>query len=282
VFTGRQARQAGWTERTVRRRIAAGRWRRVAGIGLTALPDPDGALRRAWAAQLTWPDAIVGLRVAGAIHGFPVAVADEVEMYGLAARIPSRGLRVRRARVPLDDIEMFGGLLLTTAQRTAVDLLAALDWAACLDLYAWVTTRGVLTHAELGVHARRRFARPGTPQLVRLLGFTRGGAVSVGERLAHDPLTASGIGGWQAGAEIWDGESLVAVVDLLFERARLVVEIDGFRAHSGRESFERDRRRQNQLIRLGYRVLHFTWRDLTEHPDSVVAQIRSMLRSPTG
>jgi hypothetical protein len=172
---------------------------------------------------------------------------------------------------------MLGGLLLTTAQRTAIDLLATLDWSECLDLYAWLTTRRVIGHEELGVHARSRFGRPGTPQLVRLLGFTRGGAVSAGERLAHDLLTASGIGGWRAGAEIWDGGTRVAVVDLLFDRARLVVEIDGFRAHSERESFERDRRRQNQLIRLGYRVLRFTWRDLTEHPDSVVAQIRSML-----
>jgi hypothetical protein len=277
VFTRRQARQAGWTERTVRRRVDSGRWRRVAGVGLTALPGPDHAWRRAWAAQLTWPDAIVGLRVAGVIHGFPVAVTDEVEVYCLAARAPSRGLRIRRSMVSSDDVEMFDGLLLTTAQRTAVDLLGVLDWAKCLDLCAWVTTRGMLSHAELGAHARNRFGRAGTPQLVRLLAFTRGGAVSAGERLAHDLLTAAGIGGWRAGAEIWDGASIVAVVDLLFEGARLVVEIDGFSAHAGRESFERDRRRQNQLIRLGYRILRFTWRDLTESPDSVVAQIRSML-----
>jgi very-short-patch-repair endonuclease len=56
-----------------------------------------------------------------------------------------------------------------------------------------------------------------------------------------------------------------------------VIEFDGFAAHGGRAAFVADRRRQNQLIVAGYRVLRVTWDDLVHRPDSVVAQIRSLL-----
>jgi len=70
---------------------------------------------------------------------------------------------------------------------------------------------------------------------------------------------------------------VIGVVDLLFEAARLVVEVDGIRAHSDRDSFVRDRRRQNRLINAGYRVLRFTWWDIVEHPDVVVDHVLSAL-----
>ena len=65
-----------------------------------------------------------------------------------------------------------------------------------------------------------------------------------------------------------------AVADVLFREARVVVEVDGWAAHSDREAFERDRQRQNVLVNAGYVVLRFTWRDLTEREPTVVAQIR--------
>ena len=40
---------------------------------------------------------------------------------------------------------------------------------------------------------------------------------------------------------------VVAVVDVLFAAERVVLEVDGWAAHGGREAFENDRRRQNRL-----------------------------------
>ena len=57
------------------------------------------------------------------------------------------------------------------------------------------------------------------------------------------------------------------------------MEIDGWSAHSDRESFERDRRRQNALVNAGYVVLRFTWRDLKDRPDDVVAEMTAALRA---
>ena len=42
-------------------------------------------------------------------------------------------------------------------------------------------------------------------------------------------------------------------------------------------SFERDRRKDRDLQALGYTVLRFTWRELTDEPEAVVAAISRAL-----
>ncbi|GAA4286704.1 hypothetical protein GCM10022262_10630 [Georgenia daeguensis] len=62
---------------------------------------------------------------------------------------------------------------------------------------------------------------------------------------------------------------------MLFRKERLIVEVDGRRAH---QDFEADRARLNALTVAGYTVLRFTWRQLVHEPGSVLEQIRAMLR----
>ena len=59
--------------------------------------------------------------------------------------------------------------------------------------------------------------------------------------------------------------------------AKLVVETDGWDGHSGRESFEYDRRRDAVLAAAGYEVLRFTWRQVLDRPQEVVAVLRARL-----
>lgn len=66
-------------------------------------------------------------------------------------------------------------------------------------------------------------------------------------------------------------------VDALWRDERLVVEIDGFAAHGTRRAFERDRARDADLIGAGYRVVRFTWRQLTAEPERVVAALAAAL-----
>jgi very-short-patch-repair endonuclease len=70
---------------------------------------------------------------------------------------------------------------------------------------------------------------------------------------------------------------VIAVVDVLFARERVVIEVDGYATHSDRQAFQRDRSRQNQLVAAGYTVLRFTWRDVAERPQHVVSTIRAAL-----
>ena len=66
-------------------------------------------------------------------------------------------------------------------------------------------------------------------------------------------------------------------VDLVWRDARLVVEVDGYAFHSSRSSFERDRRKDAELIAAGYRVLRFTWRQIADEPAAVIAILAAAL-----
>jgi very-short-patch-repair endonuclease len=66
-------------------------------------------------------------------------------------------------------------------------------------------------------------------------------------------------------------------VDFLWRDARLVVEVDGYRAHGSREAFEQDRARDVHLRLRGYEVLRFTWRQLVAQPVAIARAIRGLL-----
>jgi very-short-patch-repair endonuclease len=63
-------------------------------------------------------------------------------------------------------------------------------------------------------------------------------------------------------------------VDFLWRDRALVVETDGFRHHGDRAAFESDRVRDADVQRFGFRVLRFTYRQVTEDRTSVVAALR--------
>ena len=67
------------------------------------------------------------------------------------------------------------------------------------------------------------------------------------------------------------------VVDFLWPEHRIVVEVDGYEFHGGRQSFEADRERDAELAVQGYRVLRFTYRQVTEEPAKVAARLSALL-----
>jgi very-short-patch-repair endonuclease len=66
-------------------------------------------------------------------------------------------------------------------------------------------------------------------------------------------------------------------VDFVWPDQKLVVEVDGYRFHSSRAAFERDRRRDARLGDLDFRVIRVTWRQLVDEPHAVVARIAAAL-----
>lgn len=66
-------------------------------------------------------------------------------------------------------------------------------------------------------------------------------------------------------------------VDFLWRDRRVVVETDSWRYHGDRAAFERDRARDAHLQSLGFRVLRFTHRQLTDNRSAVIAPLRDLL-----
>jgi very-short-patch-repair endonuclease len=69
-------------------------------------------------------------------------------------------------------------------------------------------------------------------------------------------------------------------VDFLWRERKLVVETDGFDAHSGREAFEADRAKDAELRVNGFTVVRFTYRHVTERWAWVEQTVRALLSLP--
>ncbi|HEX6665758.1 MAG TPA: DUF559 domain-containing protein [Solirubrobacterales bacterium] len=69
--------------------------------------------------------------------------------------------------------------------------------------------------------------------------------------------------------------------DCMWEWERLIVELDGRRVHGGDGAFERDRRRDRELLVEGWRSLRITWRQLRDEPDAIAADLARLLAVPT-
>ena len=82
-------------------------------------------------------------------------------------------------------------------------------------------------------------------------------------------LKAAGVTGWRANYPLAGYR-----IDVAFTKQKVAIEVDGWAFHSDQENFQIDRERQNNIALLGWQVLRFTWLDLTEYPQRVIAEIR--------
>jgi very-short-patch-repair endonuclease len=55
-------------------------------------------------------------------------------------------------------------------------------------------------------------------------------------------------------------------VDFVWRDRRLIVEVDGYAYHRSPTAFEADRERDVRLTMAGWRVLRFTWTQITRRP----------------
>ena len=70
-------------------------------------------------------------------------------------------------------------------------------------------------------------------------------------------------------------------VDFYWPEHRVIAEADGAIKYSDQHAAIRQLKRDQQLRDLGYKVVHFTWRDLFQDPAAVIARIRKAFASLT-
>jgi len=70
-----------------------------------------------------------------------------------------------------------------------------------------------------------------------------------------------------------------AEVDFAYPVVKLAIEVDGFGVHGTPRAMAKDFVRQNGLVPYGWRVLRFTWRQVTDEPEMVAAAISAALNA---
>ena len=172
------------------------------------------------------------------------------------------------------DTRVLDRIPVTSPARTILDLAAVLPPHLLERVVAEAQARRLVREGDLVDQLHRHPCRPGTPALRNLIELERGPALtrSEAERRLLRLVRAAGFRSPGTNVRVGPYE-----VDFLWRAERIVVEIDGFRFHSSRAAFERDRERDTRLIAAGYAVLRFTWRQLVSSPEAVVARLAAAL-----
>lgn len=190
------------------------------------------------------------------------------------------GIRCRRCRYPQpEEVEVRGGIAVTTPARTLVDLAGMVGMPSLRKAVGRAAIRRKLDldALDLAMHNAKR--RRGVKALELALVPYRGkdGKVpdvrSDFETLVLPQLLDMGLSRPDCNVLLYiDGERLL--VDFLWEKARVVVETDGRETHETPDAFQGDRRRDQFLASAGYRVLRVTWHQIHRERDAVLERVR--------
>jgi very-short-patch-repair endonuclease len=274
VVTTRQLHTARLGRGAIAHYVKRGRlFRRFIGVYLVGRPTLE-PLAAEWAAALLCDgagalDRLSALAIWKLVERPPATPTVTVVGRDLRAR---PGIVVHRcATLTPDEIRMRSGLPVTSPARSILDAAPLLGE----DLEQTIATarrRRLLRPGELEHTLERHPGRPGIQHIRSILDrgdkYTRSKAERLMLRLAREaglpePLTNVPF------------ENIE--LDFVWAQQRLVVEVDGGEFHSGPTAFQEDRDRDARLVAAGYRVIRFTWHQLTEQPMKVVARIAQAL-----
>lgn len=273
----RQMRLAGLSDDTIDRLAATGhlhrRHRGVFTVGHTA-PTPlgeetaallacgEGAMLSHHTAALLWRLIPHGDR---AIH---------VTTGGRHGPCP-HGVRSHRSSSLAEaDVRIHHGLPVTSPGRTLLDLAGVAELPLVERAVEEAITQRLVSEAELRARASAASGHRGAPRITAILdaqrepGITKSKAERRFRRLLRaaqlpDPLTNVRLHGYS--------------VDCYWPDLGVVIEVQGYRFHSGRRAFERDTRKAARLTAAGLNVSYVTWLQMDAEPFAVVARVAQTL-----
>lgn len=272
VITLAQARSSGLSPSAIRRRVQSGRWRRCA-MGVYFVDDrPFTTAARIRAAVWGHGTAATATGLTAAWWLGLMAIEPDVVEVTVPRNSHGRsgaGCTVRRRDLHEQDIFEARGLRVTGVALTVLEASARRGGGP--KIMDSALQRRVRLAELQQAHCRNR-RRYGAGAARLMLDAASGGARSEAERLVIQLLREAHIGGWLANFRVGP-----YVIDIAFPAQRVAIEIDGWAFHNDQQAFQKDRTRQNWLALNGWQVLRFTWLDITQHPERVLAQVRAAM-----
>jgi hypothetical protein len=284
IFTRTQARCLGATDRVIQHRLDTGRWRGFSREALAIAGVPRSFERDLMAATLSIPGALASHESAAQLWGMVGLRRDQVVVtVPLGANHRLGFAEVHESTdLPERDRRWVDGIAVASRERTICDAARLLRPERLGRMIDHQINAGVLEIPQLyeRFYGFARRGRPGVRKLRAVLDARGPGFVAPESELEHETLELMRRHclpepELQVVLSFW--QSLVGRVDFFFAAARLIIEVDGRKYH-GPETLEHDRLRDNAAGLAGWKVLHFTWKMVTQTPEYVVASIREGLR----
>ena len=282
LITHRQARAAGLSNDAVSYRIGRGEWRRLPRGVYAIRGAPESWDQFVLAAVLACGESsFVSHATASPYWGFRGFEAPNVETTVPLGRIVRlEGIRAHRSGTLIDaDVRAIGPIPIVSPARTLIDLSSRCSDARLGELVDDGLRRRVLSLGELRAIARRlpSIAPGRSPKRVERVLRTRIAGYHPGDsELESRVLRAIVAAGLPEPVRQFRVvvDDRVYFLDLAYPEPKLAIEVDGFEYHRGRDVFDRDRMRQNDLVRVGWTVLRFTSRS-SDH--EIVAAVRQLV-----
>ena len=284
VIRSGQAFECGFTKGQIDQRVRDGRWTPIGRFGYRVV-DMEGLLNLVRAAVATLPNAVVSHEAAAEIHDFP-KMPRGVASVSVHSRTTHEfpDVIVHRCHdLEEDHIVQVSDLPITSIPRTVVDLSAGLTTGhLAAVLSSLITERRVVTSEVQAVVDRvARRGKPGIRKIRMILGERdlgpRDGTPL--ERLGAEVLRIRGIPEPLFEFPMpWNPEKRL---DAAFPDSGLGIEWDSRKWHELEEAFASDRERDRKALLHGWRIVRFTWADVTQRPDEVAEAVRRLLLSPS-
>ncbi len=275
VVTSAQLADAGLSRHAIAHRLRTG-WLRRKHRGVYLVGPLEVQHSRAMAAVLAVGEgALLSHHAAAVLRELRAPREGLIDVTVAGRETQAReGIRTHTARLHPRDATRHQGLPVTSAARTLLDLAATLPQR---DLDRAVeqaeVQRRVSTHS-LTEQLRRYPHHRGAAALTKAIRTDPALTRSKLERRMLELVRAARLPEPKTNVKLGSWE-----VDLLWREQRLVVEVDGYTFHSSRRSFERDRRKDQELQAAGYRGIRFTWRQIIYEPEAVIAALAVALAS---
>jgi hypothetical protein len=243
-------------------------------------PVRDHVLRviavRTWAGR----DAVASYHSAATLHRLDMLESSPGSTVTLTLPAARRWERLRSAGVvfhcadlPPGYVTRLYNLPVTTAARTVVDLARTLPFVDAV-----VVADSALHAEKAGKPELRQIldscaSWPGVKQARRVVAFADERAGSVLESAARVVFDEFGLDPPDLQVTV-HLPARAFLVDFFWPAHRVIVEADGLAKYTADKDLIAQFQRDRLLRDAGYKVVHFTWRELFKTPELVIARIR--------
>lgn len=282
LITTRQLLAAGVQQDAIERRVRSGRLTRIhSGVFAVGRAKLDPLARWKAATLAGGSQAMLGHLHAGGLWEAWVRPAGVPHIV-----IPGNGRRGHRGvvvhrmrRFHPDDRAVVKGIPVTSLPLTALHLAGILSRPSFERALVKAARRSEFNLVDAIALADRSQGRPGVRVFRQVIARDLTAelrCLSELELRFIELLRAHGI---ELPEVNHDVEALM--VDAVWHRARVVIELDGFEFHKLPRDLRSDNARNRKLVLAGYRVIRFVWRDLVDDPGGVAATVATLLGSPS-